>query len=178
MFDAVRTERMDVTLAHAAPVHELDAELERGLGGADEIVFIEAQQTVEVQDVRDGGLADADDADRIGFDHLDPDVGGIQQARESGGGHPPGRAPADDHDVAYAKIGHGQAAPAGQYRRMKSSCVGMACAALIIARRIDSRLSCTAACGNEATIGSHRFGMMFCPRNTATQLGLENNSSS
>jgi hypothetical protein len=153
------------------------------MGFAHEGVFIEAQQAVEVENLRDGGLTHANAADCIRLDHLDPDVRTFQEPRETGGRHPPGRAAADDRDVAYAQIAHAGPvpegpAPDGQYRRMNSSCVGMALAAASIANRMDSRLSCTMACGSEATIGSHCLGTTFWPRSTATQLDFANNSSS
>ena len=142
--DAVLAERVDIPLAHPAPVHELDAELERRMGLAHEGVFIEAQQAVEIQNVRDGGLTHANRADRVRLDHLDADVRAFQESREAGGRHPPGRAAADDHDVANAQVAH-CALPDGQYRRRNSSCVGIAFAAASIASRMDSRLSCTMA---------------------------------
>src|SRR5688572_957375 len=98
--DAVGTERMDIPLADPAPVDELDSELERRVGLAHEGVFIESQQAIEVENVRDGGLAHTDGADGIRLDHLDPDVGSFQESRETAGRHPPRRAAADDRDVA------------------------------------------------------------------------------
>jgi hypothetical protein len=98
---------MDVTLPHPPPVDELDAELERGVGRAHEFVFIEPEQPVEVQNLRDGGFTHADDADGIGFDDLNPDLWSVQQFRKGGSRHPSGRPAADDHDVANSQIGHG-----------------------------------------------------------------------
>jgi hypothetical protein len=54
-----------VALAQAAPVHELDAELEAALGLAHEVRFVDADHLVEALDHRDGRLADADDADLV-----------------------------------------------------------------------------------------------------------------
>src|SRR5205085_11747593 len=69
---AERPERMEVAVAELAPVHELDAELERRPGLADEIVLVDSDQRVEAEQGRDGGLADADDADLLGLDQRDP----------------------------------------------------------------------------------------------------------
>src|SRR5882672_907992 len=61
--DAVRTEGMEVNVAQPRPVAKLDAELERRLGSANEIVFVEPEHAVEEPDRRDGRLADTDGAD-------------------------------------------------------------------------------------------------------------------
>jgi hypothetical protein len=53
---------MDVAVTDARPVHELDAELERGLGPGHELRFVDADAPIEIADVRQRGLADPDDA--------------------------------------------------------------------------------------------------------------------
>ena len=58
-----RPEAVNVCLALAAPVDELDAELERGIGLAHEFVFIDLERGVVDIDQWDGGFTDADDAD-------------------------------------------------------------------------------------------------------------------
>ena len=60
-------ETVDVAVADGAPVHELDAELERAARGAQELVLVDAQDAIEGDDVRDRRLADTDDADLVGF---------------------------------------------------------------------------------------------------------------
>lgn len=89
---------MDVAVARATPLDELDAQLERALGAAQELVLIQFQRLVEHADVRDGGFADTDDADLIAFDQTD-----LVLVAEQGGkgrrGHPAGGAAAD-HDHA------------------------------------------------------------------------------
>ena len=69
--DAVEAERVDVALADARPVDELDAELVGGVGRADEIGLVDAEQRVEQHDLRDGRFADADGADLVRFDQFD-----------------------------------------------------------------------------------------------------------
>ena len=64
-------ERMEIALADPAPVHELDAELERRLGRADELVLVDPEHAVEGDQRRDRRLADADRADLLGFDQGD-----------------------------------------------------------------------------------------------------------
>ena len=53
------------------PVHELDAELERGLGLRHQLALVDADAAVEEADVRQRGFAHADDADLAGFDQAD-----------------------------------------------------------------------------------------------------------
>ncbi len=62
---------MDVAVADARPVDEFDAELERGLGLRHELALVDADALVEEADVRQRGLADADDADLARLDELD-----------------------------------------------------------------------------------------------------------
>ena len=59
-----QTEIVKVGVPQLLPVNELDAELERRIGLADELVLFDSKEAVELLDRRDGGLADADRACR------------------------------------------------------------------------------------------------------------------
>ncbi len=52
------SERMQVAVAQAGPVDELDGQFEAGLGGTHELALVDAEHGVEGQDRRDRGLAD------------------------------------------------------------------------------------------------------------------------
>ena len=99
-------EAVDVAVADRAPVDELDAKLERALRGTHELIFVYLQRAVEFADVRDRGLADADDADLVGFDEADA-VLPVEHFRQRCGGHPAGGTATDNHDVARRFEGHG-----------------------------------------------------------------------
>src|SRR5450432_3302736 len=56
-------EGMPVRLTNGLPINELDTEFVGGFGAADKIRLIDAQESQYIDNGRDGGLADADDAD-------------------------------------------------------------------------------------------------------------------
>jgi hypothetical protein len=92
---------VEVALAGARPVDEVDALLERGVALADEARLVEADGVEGAADRRERAFAHADDADVAGLHqrHADAACGGAQRAREEGRGEPAGGAAADDEDV-------------------------------------------------------------------------------
>ncbi len=134
--DAVETEGMDVAVADAGPVHELDAQLVGRIGRADEVVLIQAQHLIEQNQLRDGRFANTDGADLLRFDEFDLEARQLSKdLRERGRGHPAGGASTDDHDLADPLFPHavpafiiwaGAMAGAAQQRAMNSAWLGMA----------------------------------------------------
>ncbi len=90
-------EGVDIAVAGLAPVDEFDAELEGCLGGAHEFGFVNADIVVEILDVRQGRLTDADRADlgRFDQDHL---AALSDHGRQAGRGHPSGGTAPHDYD--------------------------------------------------------------------------------
>jgi hypothetical protein len=80
---------MDVGMAFAPPVDELDAELERALGHPHELVLVEVQQLVILLDGGDGRFADADCTDGVGLQDFDV-VEALEQVGEQRCRHPAG----------------------------------------------------------------------------------------
>jgi hypothetical protein len=116
---------MQVAVAQRLPVAELDPQLEGRLGLLDELDLVDAQQTVEELDRRDGGLADPDRADLLGFDEFDLGDLALERLGQCGGGHPAGRAPADDDELEGRLLGHGADFPSlGHTRRLAASPAG------------------------------------------------------
>ncbi len=91
----VIAERVEIAVALAAPVDELDPELEGGLGGPDEFGLVEAERMVEPAQRGNGGFADADGADLIRFDQLDPKAL-LERIAHPRRRHPASRAAAND----------------------------------------------------------------------------------
>ena len=98
-------ETVGVAVADRAPVHELDAELERAARGAQELVFVDAQNAIEGDDVRDRRLADTDDADLVGF-HQPNRTRAPEVVGKRGGRHPTRSATAHDDDVTDQRTRH------------------------------------------------------------------------
>ena len=94
---------MNVALADLAPVLEGDAELERGGGGAHELLLVDAEQAMKYADRRDRRLTDSDGADLIRLDQHDVEDS-MELVRHRRGGEPAGGAAAGDHQPAYFVI--------------------------------------------------------------------------
>ncbi len=95
---AVLAERVDVAVGLRAPVAELDAEFEGGVGLGHHVGFDDPDGVVEHLHLGQGGLADADDPDLVGLDQPYTAYVRLEHADQGGGGHPTGRAAADNDD--------------------------------------------------------------------------------
>src|SRR5258706_9778884 len=92
------TEGMQVGIARAVPIPELDPELKGGARRLHEARLLHADQFIEHLEVRQRGLAHADRTDLVRFDQRDCVVLAWQARGERGGRHPPGGATAEDRD--------------------------------------------------------------------------------
>src|SRR6185437_9509411 len=102
---AQAAETMEIAVADARPVDELDAELEGATGLLDEADIVDAEQVVEQFQMWHGGLAHADRADLFRFHQTDRAVP-AQDPRQAGRGHPAGRAAADDDNLLDCRADH------------------------------------------------------------------------
>ena len=104
-WSAERPERMDIAVADRAEIAEIDSQFEGRMRGAHEVRLVEAQAFDEGTDVRQGRLADADDADVRRLDQLHG-AGIRQQAHQRRGGHPTRRPAADHYDPRWRRPNH------------------------------------------------------------------------
>jgi hypothetical protein len=75
---------------------------------AKELRLVEAKLMVELEDRRNGAFADADGADRLGFDENDPPAVAAHEPRKRSRGHPPGgSAPNNDNAPDRPSFSHG-----------------------------------------------------------------------
>jgi hypothetical protein len=96
---------VDVIGTLAVPASELDAELERPVGGSKKLGLVEAEADDEVVDLRDRRLADPDGADLVGFDQRDR--GAVaEEAGEGCGGDPSSRSAASNDNIEWLGPGH------------------------------------------------------------------------
>src|SRR5438045_5989562 len=113
------SEGVDVSLVGLAPAVEGDAELVRAARRGEELGLVDAARLVEQGARGDGRLADADDADLVGFDQRD------RHSREAeppqrGRGHPPRRA-ASDNDDPSLRFHHSNSLGAAARRRQSAA---------------------------------------------------------
>ena len=100
------SERVEVALPRLAPIHELDSELEGGLGGGDELILVEPEHRVECHQRRDCRFADSDRADLVGFNQDRLRISVVEVAGQSGSSHPSGGAAAHNDDLANRMFVH------------------------------------------------------------------------
>ncbi len=96
---AVDAEGMDIAVAITAPVDEIDTQLERAIGIAHELDFIDTQEVVEILDLRQGRFTDTDGAYFIGFDQAYVAEPRFESLAEGGRTHPTSGAAAKDDDL-------------------------------------------------------------------------------
>jgi hypothetical protein len=89
---------VDVAVAQAPPIHELNTELEAGLGLPHELVFVDFEHAVEQRDHRNRGLAHANGADVVRL-HEGDVVLPAQHLGQCGSRHPTRGAAAQHHDL-------------------------------------------------------------------------------
>src|SRR5438045_5871932 len=113
------SEGVDVSLVGLAPAVEGDAELVRAARRGEELRLVDAERLVEQGDRGDGRLADADDADLVGFDQGHRHSGKAE-ASQRGRGHPPRRAATDNDDPAL-RFHHSNSLGADARRRQSAT---------------------------------------------------------
>ncbi len=95
---AGQSERVEVPRTLFLPVVEQDAELEGRLGGAHELGLVDAEQTIEGDERRNGRFPHPDRADGVGFDQGDADR--LAKRTGDGSGRHPSGGPASGDDDA------------------------------------------------------------------------------
>ena len=94
-------ERVQVAVPRPHPIVVLDGELEGAVGGSEHRVLIDAEKVVDVADLRNRGLTDADGADGVRLHNVDVEAlahGTAEDCRA----HPPRSAAAYDHHTPDA----------------------------------------------------------------------------
>ena len=91
-------ETVEIAFAWHTPIFEIDAQLERRLGRAHEVGFVDAQYAIIGNQRRDGAFTHPYRPDLLAFDQGDLRHWS-QRAGECGGRHPTGRAATGDDDA-------------------------------------------------------------------------------
>src|ERR1700692_3600192 len=94
-------ERREVFLVALMPADKLDAQLVRCFGGANELLFIDAEPLNQPDERRYRGFADSNRPDLFGFDQLDLAQLAFEMMAKHGCRQPPRSAAADDDDFGY-----------------------------------------------------------------------------
>src|SRR6267378_1278947 len=94
-------EGMEVFLVALMPADKLDAQLVGCLGGANELLFIDAEPLNQTNKRRYRGFSDGDRPNLFGFDQLDLAQLAFEMMAKHGCRQPPGSAAADDDDFGY-----------------------------------------------------------------------------
>src|SRR5258708_25163209 len=94
-------EGVDVFLVALMPADKLDAELVGRLGGANELLLIDAEPLNQTDERRYRGFADCNRPNLFGFDQLDLAQLAFEMMAKHGCRQPPRSAAADDDDFGY-----------------------------------------------------------------------------
>ena len=90
---------MQVAVTWFEPVDEFNTEFERALGVADKIVLIDLQHGKVAAYGGDGSLADANNANRIGFNQFNTSVAIVEAPGQTSSRHPAGGAAANNDNA-------------------------------------------------------------------------------
>src|ERR1700681_2734016 len=92
-------EWVNVAIALPVPIAKLYPQFERCPRLAHELRLVDSEHVVEDLDMRQRGLADADNADLVGFNEGNGVVFCSQLTADAGRTHPPGRTAAHNDDA-------------------------------------------------------------------------------
>ena len=152
-------ERVNIAVALSAPIHKLDAQLERPVRRLQKLCLGDAQHGVEIDDVGNGCLADADGPDLFGFDQANPGSVLWQYTGKGCRRHPAGGSTADNDDTLRRlaiRLRHGASSrgtvSAWPHRCGAEACAGPDCRWWLssVATGCESplRAACLPACHN------------------------------
>src|SRR5690606_22340171 len=155
---------VQIPTADVLPAAMLRRELERRIGPAYELHFVNAQERVQAAERRQCPTSNCRLCWALGNEHDDFQPLTAERPLERGCGEPSVAIFSDDDDAAQS--GHGttllgcsSVVLAGQYALRNSSCVGMRATACSICLRIASIRWSTSSSSNESTRGSYARGI-------------------